>query len=259
VRRAEANGFTVTEAWSPPRPIPAHGHAHLSLTILLQGAFAEHYAPIHRSQECARGSLLVRPPEEVHANELGRMGGRTLSIEVDPARLAPYADGLAPSTLQHRREGLFLELGLAMSRELAFADTASALGLESLVLELLARLVRGAGPGTEDGARPRWLETVRAAIHDRFPDAGLRVADLAAEAAVHPVSVARAFRRFYGLTPGEYLRRLRLEQARDRVRGSPASLAAIALECGFADQSHLTRAFRRRYGIPPGRWRRQKR
>jgi hypothetical protein len=57
VRRTEANGFTVTEAWSPPRRIPAHAHRELSLTILLEGAFAEHYAPIHRSAECERGEI----------------------------------------------------------------------------------------------------------------------------------------------------------------------------------------------------------
>jgi AraC family transcriptional regulator len=257
VRREEANGFTVTEAWSPPRRIPAHAHGQLSLTILLEGAFAEHYAPIHRSQECERGSLLVRPPGEAHANDLGKEGGRTLSIEVDPARMEPYGESLAPRSLEHRREGAFLDLGLAMSRELEQADASSPLALESLVLELLARQVR-LGRAESGGPLPLWLRAARDSIHDRFQDATLRLGDLAAEVAVHPVSLTRAFRRFYGTTPGEYVRRLRLERARDRVRGSSEPMASIALECGFADQSHLTRAFRRRYGVPPGRLRRER-
>src|SRR5262245_21008707 len=199
VRRGEVNGFTVTEAWSPHRRIPEHAHRALSLTILLEGAFAEHYARIHRSQTCERGSLLVRPPGELHANDLGREGGRTLSIEVDPARLAPYALPLAPRSLEHRREGAFLDLGLAMSRELEHGDTASAIALESLALELLARLARLRYDEPGAGA-PAWLRAVRAAIHDRFQDASLRLGDLASGARIHPVSLARAFRRFYRMT-----------------------------------------------------------
>lgn len=256
VRRGEANGFVVTEAWSPARRIPPHAHRELSLTILLEGAFAEHYAPIHRSQECARGSLLVRPPGEIHANDLGKQGGRTLSIEVDAARMEPYGASLAPRSLEHRREGAFLDLGLAMARELEHADGSSPLALEGLVLELLARRARLDAEPT--GSLPPWLKATRDSIHDRFSDATLRLSHLATEVAVHPVSLTRAFRRFYGTTPGEYVRRLRLERARDRLRWSSEPIASIALECGFADQSHFTRAFRRLYGVPPGRVRRRK-
>jgi AraC family transcriptional regulator len=35
-----------------------------------------------------------------------------------------------------------------------------------------------------------------------------------------------------------------------------ASLADIAVACGFADQSHFTAAFRKAVGVPPGTWRR---
>jgi len=54
------------------------------------------------------------------------------------------------------------------------------------------------------------------------------------------------------------VRRLRVAAARSRVMDSQDSLAAIALDCGFADQSHLTRAFRLRYGLSPGRMRRSR-
>lgn len=256
VRRGEANGFTVTEAWSPPRLIPPHAHHRLSLTILLEGAFAEHYAPIHRPQECRIGSLVVRPPGEIHANELGREGGRTLSIEMDAARVEPYGDSLAPRSLEHRREPIFMDLGLSMSRELERADAATPLALESLVLELLALRARR-GRIEKGGPAPRWLKAARDSIHDRFQEATLRLGDVATEVAVHPVSLTRAFRRHYGMTPGEYIRELRLEEAHARLRSSSEPMALVALACGFADQSHLTRAFRRRYGISPGRLRRR--
>lgn len=70
---------------------------------------------------------------------------------------------------------------------------------------------------------------------------------------------ARVFRRYYGMTPGEYVRRLRLEWALERIQRTAVPLASIALECGFADQSHLTRAFRQRFGLASSRFRRKPR
>jgi AraC family transcriptional regulator len=255
IRSAEANGFRVTEAWSPPRPIPAHAHRELSITILLSGAFEERYRPVHALQECSAGSLLVRPAGEPHENQLGREGGQTLSIELDPRRLEACGEPAARlSSLAHRRDAAFLDLGWAMSRELGASDAARTLALESLCLELLARLLRTRDPA--ERSCPLWLEQARSFLHDQFREGSLRVADLAAAQGVHPVSLARAFRRHFGVTPGEYVRRLRLEEARRRVEESRDPLAEVAAACGFSDQSHLTRAFRRRFGAPPGRRRR---
>jgi len=266
IRRGSVNGFTVTEAWSPPRPIPAHAHASLSITVLIGGGFEECYRPVNRpgprAYPCEPGTLLVRPPGEVHENHLGRQGARTLSLELSPERLELCGKALAPiQRIGARREAAFLDIGLAMSRELRMADAASPLALESLSLELLARLMRiGAGGSRctedEENAVPEWLARARTTIHDRFREQSLRVGDLAAEQGVHPVYFARVFRHHFQTTPGGYVRRLRLEWAISRVLETAESLSSIALDCGFADQSHLTRAVRARYGLSPGALRR---
>jgi AraC family transcriptional regulator len=124
-------------------------------------------------------------------------------------------------------------------------------------MELLALASRYRGRAA---ARPsRWLAPVRDRLHEGFraPLPGLE--ELAREAGVHPVHLARAFRAAYGTSPGGYLRRRRLEWAAEQLRQSERPLAAIASEAGFADQSHFTRAFRAAYGEPPGAWRRARR
>ena len=67
---------------------------------------------------------------------------------------------------------------------------------------------------------------------------------------------SRAFRRSTGLAPHAWLLQTRLETAKTMLRRRDASLAMIALTCGFADQSHFTRMFTRRVGLSPGAWRR---
>jgi AraC family transcriptional regulator len=99
---------------------------------------------------------------------------------------------------------------------------------------------------------------VRDLLHDRFTEP-LRVSDLAGVAGVHPVHLSRAFRAEYGLAVSAYLRALRVDWAAHRLRTTDESIAQVADDAGFADQSHLTRAMRARYGMTPMEWRRNAR
>jgi hypothetical protein len=64
----------------------------------------------------------------------------------------------------------------------------------------------------------------------------------------------RSFRSATGLTPGAYLRQLRVQKSRRLLGPGGLSLAELAAQLGFADQSHFTREFRRVFGITPGRF-----
>jgi AraC-like DNA-binding protein len=65
-----------------------------------------------------------------------------------------------------------------------------------------------------------------------------------------------AFRRSFGEPPHAYITRLRIERAKELMIATKLPLAQIALECGLADQPHLTRLFRNQVGCSPASWRR---
>jgi AraC family transcriptional regulator len=69
--------------------------------------------------------------------------------------------------------------------------------------------------------------------------------------------VARTFRRRTGSSLGEFVRAERLAWARVALATRELSLAAIASDAGFYDESHFIRAFRRRFGTTPGAYRRR--
>ena len=79
--------------------------------------------------------------------------------------------------------------------------------------------------------------------------------ELGAAVGRHPGHVARAFRQAHGMSVTAYARTLRLEWATVAVATTDDPIMSIALEAGFADQSHFTRSFRRHHGITPGRYR----
>jgi AraC-like DNA-binding protein len=78
---------------------------------------------------------------------------------------------------------------------------------------------------------------------------------LAARAKLAPSRLARLLRRFFDLTPGQFITRTRLEVASRLLRESDRPVANIAQECGFYDHSAFTRAFRAAMGVTPSAFR----
>ena len=69
----------------------------------------------------------------------------------------------------------------------------------------------------------------------------------------------RLFAEAFRETPAKYALRIRFDHARDLLEKSTRTIAHIALECGFYDQSHFVKAFRRIHKINPDSYRRHHR
>ena len=82
------------------------------------------------------------------------------------------------------------------------------------------------------------------------------VADLAKQAKLSQSQLHREFTRLFSITPNQYLREVRVGVARHLLESTQQSIAAIAAETGFYDQSHFTRQFKTSTGITPTQYRR---
>ena len=98
------------------------------------------------------------------------------------------------------------------------------------------------------------LSATLAYIDDHL-DEPLRIPDLAARAGLSPFRFDQRIRTVFGFSAGQYLSRLRIDRACDRLRHSEASLSELALECGYADQAAFTRQFHKTVGLTPGAYR----
>lgn len=107
------------------------------------------------------------------------------------------------------------------------------------------------------GNRADVASGLRAAVelaNDRV-DTPLRVADLARAAGMSADRLERAMRRSLGISPKQYLIRRRAERAATLLATTEHSIASIAADCGYYDQSQLTRQFRSHAGMTPSEYR----
>jgi AraC family transcriptional regulator len=182
---------------------------------------------------------------------IGPAGASFFTIELRHQHLRQLDVRLPPQTTFDRGAGAMLWPGLRLYSAFK-AQTADTLVLEGYVLEMLGAIADFHGP---EKSAPRWLGRVKERLHEEFREE-LRMRELASEAGVHPVHLARTFRAHEKQTPGDYRQRLRVRAACHLLRDPEYPLAAVAMECGFADQSHFTRVFRKMTETTPGRFRR---
>jgi transcriptional regulator GlxA family with amidase domain len=83
----------------------------------------------------------------------------------------------------------------------------------------------------------------------------LSVARLAERAAMSPRNFARHFNHSVGVSPGQYVRQLRLNAARRKLEQTPLRMRQIAQRCGFGSEESLRRSFIAALGVSPAAYR----
>ena len=108
---------------------------------------------------------------------------------------------------------------------------------------------------------PRAPRAVRRALDYMHANlaANLRLADIARAARMSVYHFSRTFRKAVGIGPHRYLLQARVEHVKALLRSGDRSLATIADETGFSDQSHMSRVFRKSTGWSPKAYRAQRR
>jgi AraC family transcriptional regulator len=241
--------FSDRIAVVPDREVPEHTHLNAHFVFVVRGTYITEAR--NRPGLCGASTLIFNPAGTTHRDRFRTDLGRffTISVSSDVAKLVEAKHPAAISFADVELATVARQAQVEFHRTDGFSD----LILEGLGLELAGRAARWIID--RDRTVPRWLMRVRDSIHDRC-SSRLTIRELAIEAGVHPIHLARSFRRHFAVSPGEYLRRCRIEKARELLSESDLPLAELALTAGFSDQSQLTNAFRRATGLTPRAFRR---
>jgi AraC family transcriptional regulator len=183
----------------------------------------------------------------------GNSGAKVLYVEIPPERVRTFGQEDASHLTTISAQGGLVEwTARHLYNEFDNPDRFSALVLDSFVMQLFAQLWRRSR--RLPCSVPAWLGHAEELIGSRFKEP-LSLATLASAVHVHPVHLAREFRRHFRCTVGEQIRRLRIEYACEQLTSTSRNLSDIALAAGFADQSHFTVSFKKEMGTAPSRFR----
>jgi AraC-like DNA-binding protein len=202
---------------------------------------------------------LVERPERSYFIGMSR---RTL-VECAGREPFPFSHGPCDSMafLAQRRLVMYL-----LKRAAGGAESPEPLAVQEAALNLSAHLLRAAGAGrfglrrrsAGPAALRRRRECAVAAqefLLRRYREP-LSLPDIAAAVGVSPYHLCRSFRAIVGESLHQYRTDLRLRAALEPLCESNVSLAHLALDLGFSNQSHFTTAFSSRFGIAPAALRR---
>jgi len=210
-----------------------------------------------------RGEIIVYPATSEHWVRWQEQA-EFLLMFLEPALVTRAADELASRNIiemiaseKEREDPLMLQIALALKVEIDDGMTASSpLYAESLANTLAAHLLRhytGWKPTLRDAGDKPSASTLRHVIeyiHDNL-DQQLTLAELSLVAGMSTYHFARTFKKVTGTTPHQYVLNMRVEHAKSLLLRGKLTIAEIASQVGFFDQSHFTRSFKRLVGVTP--------
>jgi AraC family transcriptional regulator len=154
------------------------------------------------------------------------------------------------------RDAQLENVGWALKAEMENGFPSGRLYFESLAVSVSIRLVRGHSSISRELGDPRGrlpdrrLRQVFAYIEDNL-DQDISLGNIAAVASLSVSHFKAVFRESTGMPVHQYVIRRRIDRARRLLGEGKLSISQVALETGFAHQSHLARHMRRVLGVSP--------
>ena len=249
--------------------VPPHWHEEAELTLIIRGGST--YTVQLESEQVKEGDIVFVPPQVLHAVTTGggEMDSDTFvfhpnllgaaTADVCTLRyLAPLcAQKLTPPVVIRRDHPAYDQL-LRLIRDMNRTWEAREIGWELLIkAHLLTALAILMPFCTKDSAelalRTEHAEKIKTALDfmDRNYGEEIAIADVAAACYFSQYHFMRFFKKYMGMSCGEYLKNLRLEKAAQAFARGNTVIMDVAMDAGFRNLSYFYREFQKKYGYTP--------
>jgi len=222
-----------------------HSHSKHDICFVVNGEFIANSEG--KKEMCSKGDLFIQPAYTEHYSTFASDVASCINISFDDE----YFE-------KSNFENLFNSFGKIQSaqssgifnkiiNEIVSQDDFTPIMIEGLILQLISDVARA--NNKMQSHSPKWLQIILEYLNYEY-SSKYKLDDLARIANIHPAYLVNAFKRNMNQTIGEYLRDIRVKNACAKLN-SNLSIAQIAFDCGFSDQSHLNRTFKKVTGTTP--------
>jgi AraC family transcriptional regulator len=248
---------------------------HMVIIPLRDQAFDSEYvfegcseAVAYREKDFAHGCIDFLPanlPHKFRADAVVRTID-WIHCYIKPAFLAQIAhESIDPDHVElffalKKPDLLIQQIGIALRLTLEVEGSGDRFYVDSLSTALAAHLLRYYSTKNhsfreyENGLSKQKLKRVIEYIQEHLGE-DISLFDIATELEMSQYYFCRLFKQTMGMSPHQYLIRQRVEQAKLLLKQPSKTITVIALECGFANQSHFARCFRHHTGMNPNQFR----
>ncbi len=265
VNPTEIEGFWAYRASAPTEPCVAD--YRLGLCIAVQGAKRVHFGD-EQIDYCPMNGLLVALPLPLRAQVLEASPAKpclAVVLEIDPALVVRTASALpdvptpraAPQAVRPLPiTGRLLDSILRLAVASASERDADVFG-DSLKHEVVFRLLE-----TDQGELLRTLAFRTSSAHrvervirhlNRDIARPVTIADMARIAHMSESSFHRVFKEVTSMAPLQFLKRTRLQRARELLLSDESNAGEAARAVGYRSASQFSREFKAQFGVPPSR------
>ena len=238
--RVYLDGFDACDVWRDEQPVPSAALMPGSMLIndMRHSWRANPTGPFN-----VVSFFIPQNAIDEIADEEGALRGATLRGPADTGWI----------------DTMFRDLAQSLLPALAAPEQANRLFIDHLSRAAVAHLVANYGsfqvkPQPTRSGLASWQERRAKEMMTADLAGKISLSELAAACRLSTSHFSVSFKQSVGYPPHKWLQMKRLEQAKHLIRTTKRPLCEIALDTGFADQSHLTREFARHLGVTPGAW-----
>lgn len=240
-----------------------HTHDFYELFLIEEG---EIYHFINGRQDVMRkGDIYFVRPEDEHCFQRGNCKKAQFVNMAFSGNIFQKAETVMNLYFDTKQNDSSVEIHLPPRMELAIQAKMTFLAREKTSLSLMVRqdlvvsilldclLLLYSQQAFEESV-PEWLEQacLRMRQNQNYLDGLEKFIELAGKSQEH---LTRCMKKYYHVTPTEYINQIRLEQTTILLETTDDSILDIMLECGFNNVSHFNQLFKKNYGLTPSRYR----
>ncbi|GJD16771.1 transcriptional regulator, AraC family [Rivularia sp. IAM M-261] len=259
--KADWQSLFLSKYDHPPHKTPEHVLSHHVIAIAQNQFHLEVRKDGKFQQQFINNGIIQLTPAKITQSLAWKNQSKFLLLSLDPEFIEQATCEITLRRLElipqfSISDPIILHIALALQADIVTGSNTGKLFGESAATMLATHIVKAYATekpiikAYQDGLAKNKLHIILDYI-DTHLEQDIKLSDLAKLIEVSQYYFCTLFKQSTGLAPHKYLIQQRIKRAKTLLQSTKLSIAEIALQCGFTDQSHLHKHFKRLEGITP--------